>query len=171
MTEETVGGQGESPKTKVKNVIAQLEAMLDEYMVQKAPFALPLGLKEFLATIAPYLIILMAIFAVPALLAAFGLSAAFAPIAMMGGYGYGWGPSMMISLVVSGITVVIQVIAVPGLFKRTRASWNLLFYVSLVQLVGGVLSTHIVSALIGAIIGWYFLFQMKELYKNEPGNE
>lgn len=170
MTEETTGGQGTETngdaKAEMKNIIAQLESMLDEYMVKKAPFALPLGLKEFLATVAPYLIIISAIFAVPALLAAFGLSAVFAPLSMMGGYGYGWGPSMMISLAVSGIVIVIQVIAVPGLFKRTKASWNLLYYVSLIQLVGNVLSMHVIGTIIGAIIGWYFLFQMKEMYKN-----
>lgn len=166
MTEETTGGQSEAPKAEVKNVIAQLEAMLDEYMVKKAPFALPLGLKEFLAMIAPYLIIISAIVAVPALLVAFGISTAFAPVAMMGGYGYGWGTSMLITLVTTVVVLVLEIMAVPGLFKRAHGAWRLMFYVSLVQLVGGVLAMNLVGTLIGAIIGWYILFQMKDLYKN-----
>jgi hypothetical protein len=166
MAEETTGGQGEAPKVEVKNAIAQLEAMLDEYMVKKAPFALPLGLKEFLATVAPYLIIIGVVLALPALLVAFGISTAFAPVAMMGGYGYGWGTSMMITLATTIVVLVLEVMAVQGLFKRTHAAWRLMFYVSLVQLVGGVLAMNLVGAIIGAIIGWYILFQMKDMYKN-----
>ena len=166
MTEETVGGQGTEPKAEVKNIIAQLEGMLDEYMVKKAPFALPLGLKEFLATIAPYLTILGIAFSIPALFVLFGLSSVMAPFAMMGGYGYGWGSSAIVASVTMVVTLVLQAMAVSGLFKRTHAAWRLMFYVSLVQLVGGVLAMNIVGALIGAVIGWYILFQMKDLYKN-----
>jgi len=158
MTEETVGG-----KAEVKNVVAQLESMLDEYMVKKAPFALPLGLKGFLATIAPYLIIISVILALPFILAALGLSTAFAPFAMMGGYG--WGTGMMIAFATTAIVLVLEVMAVPGLFNRTKASWNLMFYASLVNLVGGILALNVIGAIIGAIIGWYIIFQMKELYK------
>ena len=165
MTEETTGGS-EAPKTEMKNMLAQLEAALDDYMVKKAPFALPLGLKEFLAMVSPYLVIIVAILAIPALLVAFGLSTAFAPVAMMSGYGYGFGPSMMIALATTIAVLILEVMAVPGLFKRTHAAWRLLFYVSLVQLVGGILAMNIVGTLIGAIIGWYILFQMKDMYKN-----
>jgi len=159
MTEETVGG-----KAEVKSVVAQLEVTLDEYMVKKAPFALPLGLKGFLAAIAPYLIIISVILALPFILAALGLSTAFAPFAMMGGYG--WGTGMMITFATTAIVLVLEVMAVPGLFKRTKASWNLMFYASLVNLVGGILALNVVGAIIGTIIGWYIIFQMKELYKN-----
>jgi hypothetical protein len=54
MAEETNGEQGAEPKVdakaEVKGAITQLEAALDEYMVKKAPFAIPAGIKEFLAT-------------------------------------------------------------------------------------------------------------------------
>lgn len=166
MTEDTVGGQGEAPKVEVKNMLAQLESMLDEYMVKKAPFSLPLGLKEFLAMIAPYLIIISAILALPFILAGLGLSAVFAPFAMMGSYSYGWGTSAMLSLIITAIALVMEVVAVPGLIRRTKASWRLMFYVSLVNLVGGIITLNLVGAVVGAIIGWYIIFQMKELYKN-----
>jgi hypothetical protein len=85
---------------------------------------------------------------------------------MMGGYGYGWGTSMMITLATTIVVLVLEVMAVQGLFKRTHAAWRIMFYVSLVQLVGGVLAMNLVGAIIGAIIGWYVLFQMKDMYKN-----
>jgi len=73
----------------------------------------------------------------------------------------------MISLIISVIVLVMEVIAVPGLFKRTKGGWNLVFYASIVSLIGSIISINgIISGIIGAIIGWYILFQVKDLYKN-----
>lgn len=153
-----------SVKAEATGIIGKLEALLDEYMVKKAPFALPLGLKEFIVKISPYLIIVFAILSLPLILGAIGFSAVFAPVAMMGGYT--WGFAAIVSLVTAVIVLVMEVMAVPGLFKRTKHGWRLVFYASLVSLIGSVLSLSIISGVIGAIIGWYILFQVKELYKN-----
>ena len=133
-------------------------------MVKKAPFALPQGVKEFIVKVSPYLIIIFAILALPLIFAAIGLSALVAPFAMMGGYS--WGIGTVISLVVAVITLIMEVMAVPGLFKRTKSAWNLVFYASIVSLIGSILSVGgIISGVIGAIIGWYFLFQVRDMYK------
>lgn len=151
-------------KADAKGLVNQLEAVLDEYMVTKAPFALPMGLKEFIVTVSPYLIIIAAVFAIPALLLALGLSTAFAPVTMMGGYQ--WGVMAYVGIAVSLATLVVEVMAVPGLFKRTRKGWRLVFYATIISLVGSIISFSIISGIIGAIISWYILFQVKELYKN-----
>lgn len=154
-------------KADAKGLIHQLETMLEGYMVKKAPFTLPMEVKEFIAKVAPYLIIIFAIMALPLILTALGLSAAFTPFAMMGGgWGLGWGFRTIVSLAVAVVTLVLEVMAVPGLFKRTKGAWRLLFYVSIVSLVGSILSVNIVGGILSAIIGWYVLFQVKELYKN-----
>jgi hypothetical protein len=156
-------------QTDLKGIIAKLEALLDEYMIKKAPFALPIGIKEFIAAVSPYLIIIAAVFALPLIFAAIGLSAVLTPFAMMGGWGFGrgWGFGGIISLIVAVVVLVMEVMAVPGLFKRTRGAWRLLFYVSIVSLIGSILSVNgIVGGIIGAVIGWYILFQMKDMYKN-----
>lgn len=171
------GGQNQSGtgsstngmKTDVKGLVGQLEAMLDEYMVTKAPFALPLELKEFIVKISPYLIIVFAVLALPLIFAALGLTAVLSPFAMMGGigWGFGWGFGAIVSLVVAVVSLVLEVMAVPGLFKRTRAAWRLLFYVSIISLIGSILSmSGIIGAIIGAIISWYILFQVKNMYMN-----
>lgn len=153
----------------IKGLVDQFAAFLQEYMVKKAPFQLPIGAKEFIVKVAPYLIIIFAILALPLIFAALGLSALFAPFAMMGvyGYGHGWGIGMIISLVVSVIALILEIMAVPGLFKRTKKSWRLVFYASIVSFIGSILSiSGIVGGIIGAIIGWYILFQVRDLYKN-----
>jgi len=174
--EENINQQGpqEEPKVEQKDtmgVLSQFEAFLYEYMVKKAPFALPNGAKEFIVKVSPYLVIILALLALPIIFAALGLSAFLTPFAMMGGYGYayghGWGFSAIISLVVSVIVIIMEVIAVPGLFKRTKGSWRLVFYATIVSLIGSIVSINgIAGAIIGAIIGWYILFQVKDLYKN-----
>jgi hypothetical protein len=163
MTEEK-----KETKEKIADTTNQLETILDEYMVKKAPFAIPAEVKEFIVKVAPYLIIIFAIMSLPFIFGAIGLTAIFTPFAMMGGYGYGgWGFSAIISLAVVVISLIMEVVAVPGLFKRTKASWRLVFYASVVSLIGGIITIHgIVGAIIGAIIGWYILFQVKDMYKN-----
>jgi len=162
-------GQKAQTASDLKGILAQLEGLLDEYMVRKAPFTLPQEVKEFLVKVSPYLIIVFAAMALPLILAALGLTAILSPFAMMGGHGYGfaWGYGAIVGLAVAVLTVIIEIMAVPGLFKRTQGSWKLLFYASIVSFIGNILSlSGIISGLIGAIIGWYILFQVKELYKN-----
>jgi hypothetical protein len=171
MSENENNGSGQKAQatSDVKGVLSQFEAILDDYMVQKAPFSLPQEVKEFIANVSPYLIIVLAVMALPIIFAALGLTAILSPFAMMGGYGYGfsWGFGAIVGLAVSVITVIMEVVAVPGLFKRTASAWRLLFYASIVSLIGTILSfSGIIVGIIGAVIGWYILFQVKELYKN-----
>lgn len=156
----------EEMKKEVLSFIGKLEAKLDEYMVTKAPFQIPMNGKEVLVKIAPYLIIIFSVLALPAILALFGITAFLAPVAMVAGGGMGWGFFGIVSVVTSVIALVLDVMAIPGLFKRAHSSWRLLFYATIVSLIGGILSMNPIGAVIGAIIGWYILFQVKELYKN-----
>lgn len=148
----------------VKGIVDQLEAFFDEHMVKKAPFQIPQGGKEFIAKVSPYLIILFAIATLPLILFALGLGAILAPFAILGGWHMGG--LGMLSALLAIVTLVVELSAVPGLFKRTRQSWRLVFYASLISLAANVLSLNIFGGIIGAIIGWYILFQVKEVYKN-----
>ena len=151
-------------KADIKGIVGQLEAVLNKYMVEKAPFALPMGLKEFVVKVSPYLVIIFAAMSAIAVLAVFGFSSAFVPYAMMGGYGFGTG--VMTSLVTTIIVLVLEVIAIPGLFKRTQGAWRLMFYASIVNVIGSLLILNIIGAVLSALIGWYIIFQLKDMYKN-----
>ena len=162
--EEQKKNEEKSGGVDVKEGLNQLEATLHEFLVKKAPFAIPAVAKEFIVSVSPYLIIIFAILAIPLILAALGLTAFFAPYSVV--VGGGWGFSAIVSLVVAVITLVMEVMAVPGLFKRTKKAWRLVFYASIVSLIGSILSVSgIVGGIIGAIIGWYILFQVRDLYK------
>ncbi len=124
----------------------QLESKLLTFFTQKAP-ALPKGVKEFIVKIAPYLVLIGLILLIPSLLFLFGL-----------GSFYG-------SIVTIVVTAVLELMALPGLYKRLRKSWQYLFYSQLVGIASQLIQLNIVGALFSALIGFYFLFQIREYYK------
>lgn len=149
---------GENKTTSdVKGLLGQLEALLDEYMIKKAPFQIPATGKELIAKITPYLVILGIIFAIPATI----LVLIFSPFAILGG-----GGMAIVGLLFSLAALILEAIALPGLFRRTHAAWHMLFYASIVSILGSLVGFHLVNMVIGAVIGWYILFQVKEVYKN-----
>lgn len=151
-------------KAEAKNLISKLEALLDQYMVKDAPFTLPMGLKEFIVTVSPYLIIIVALMTLPVIAGVIGAATLSAPFAMMAGYGFGF--SAIITLVTALIALILQVMAIKGLFKRTHGAWRLVFYASIVSFIGSILALNIIGGIISAVISWYVLFQVKEFYKN-----
>ena len=77
-----------------------------------------------------------------------------------------------LGLGVMAAQAVVLLLAVSPLKQLKKAGWNLLFYSSLLSLVGSVLAVvgsvvgNLVGGLVGAFIGWLILFQVrKEFHK------
>jgi hypothetical protein len=158
--------QSDPPQQRLLGLLAQLEAFLDDVMIKKAPFQIPKDIKELIATVGPYLVIVgIALFAL-SLLALLGMGAILGSMGTLGTVGVGWSFGAIVSLVAGVAALALEVMALPGLFKRTTASWRLVFYASCASIAGSLLSFHIVGAVVSAVIGWYVLFQVKELYRN-----
>lgn len=145
----------------IKNkYLTQIEAKLDLYFGKKAP-PMPENIKQLIVKFSPYLIILAIVLTLPSILIAFGLRSFWTP------YSYGsrafyfsfWGLFSLVALIIQGI-------AVPGLLKRTRQSWEYMFYASLITVLASLLSLNLGSLLIGGAISFYILFQIKSYYKN-----
>ena len=139
-------------------------ATLDEYFGQKAP-RLPAELKEFIVKISPYLAILGLI--------VFGLSLFPLLGFLLSGYGmmglytaYVPMTNVYLSLVVLVVVELLYLLAIPGLFKRTKKAWTWLFYAQVVGAISSLVSYNIIGAIIGLAIGFYILFQVKSLYIN-----
>lgn len=142
-------------------MVSQLENTLNEYFGRKAP-QLPKGIKDFLVMVAPYGIILGIILTIPAILALLGLSVLLAPALALGG---GWTLMGVISLVTLIATVALMIMAVPGLFAKKKAGWDKLFWVSLINIVGTLVTGNLIGLVIGTVIDWYILFQVRSYYK------
>ena len=142
--------------------LSNLETTLNEYFVKKAPFQLPVGVKEFIVSFGPWITLVMLVLSVPIILAAIGLGAILAPFAVLGGAN---AAAFTVGTVFSLATLVLEAMALPGLFKRKKAGWNLLFYASLVSVAGALVALELVGAVLSAVIGWYFIFQVRSMYK------
>ena len=134
---------------------------MEEYLVRKAPFTLPTGLKEFIVKIAPWLSILGIILASPIILVLLGVGGFLYSLGVYAYHG-GWFYPM---LIVSAGIIALEAAAIPGLFKRSRKAWRLVFYAVILQLVYNLLSGGIIGALVAGLISLYVLFQVKEYYK------
>ncbi len=157
--------QPNSKKTAdLKSALSQLENVLEEYLVKKAPFQIPQNIKEIIVSLAPWLSLIGVVLAVPSILVLFGLGTAMMPLGyMMGGLRYG--ATFSISMIFTVIILLLEAIAIPGLFKKARAGWNFMYYATLVGVVQNLIVFNIGGLIIGSLIGFYILFQVKELYK------
>ncbi len=103
------------------------------------------------------------VLALPAVLALLGLGAFLTPFAMMGGYAYG--VNNMLFGVITLVSLVLEVMAIPGLFAQQERGWRFLFYSTLVSLVAGIVGGTPINALIFSVLSFYILFQIKEKYR------
>ena len=135
------------------------EGFLNYYFVTKAPFQIPDAGREAIVKFGPWIVVVLLVLSAPALLFILGVGTALMPF---GGAGYATG----FGLAAIGLCaqIVLEVLALPGLFARKKAGWRLMFYAQIVGIVTSLLSGAIVSAILGALIGFYLLFQVRSLY-------
>ena len=145
-----------------KSMLGQVESKLELYLVDKAP-SIPKEWKELMVKVAPWLTLIMAVISLPAILAVFGLSAILSPFAYLGGVRYGAG--FTLTWIFSLAVLILNVLAIPGLFKRAKSAWYLLFYGALLSALQSLITFNLGGLIIGTLLGMYILFQVKELYK------
>ena len=133
---------------------------LEFYLVQKAPFQIPEAGKEWIVKYGPWITVILLILSLPLILIALGIGTVLVPFAGVG-YATGFGYVAILTLVVVGL----EVAALPGLFARKMSGWNLIFYSRVVSFVGSLLMGALISAIIGALISLYILFQIRPLYR------
>jgi len=131
----------------------------------KAP-VLPTNVKEVIVKFAPILALVFGILGVVGAIGGLGLLTVFSPLAMLGGAktisSYGGG---FISALFWLASAVLMLIAYPGINARKQKGWNWLFWSEVVSIVGTLLSYAILSGIVGGLIGFYILFQVKSYYK------
>ncbi len=144
------------------DMMKKLDDTLEEYLVKKAP-ALPDSVKEVIVSVGPWVMLVLVVMSLPLLLFVFGLGAVVAPFAFLGGIQAG--TSFGVTMIVSLAALVLEIIALPGLFKRHMGSWRLLYYSTLITAAGNLISFNLGGLIIGTLLSLYILFQVKKLYK------
>jgi hypothetical protein len=151
------------PSADLKSVLAQIEAACDLYLVKKAPFTIPENVKELIVKYGPYLSLVVIVLSLPAILALFGVSALFTPFAYLGGVSFGI--VHILSTIVLLATMVLEALALPGLFKRSKTGWTYLYYSVLVNAVYQLINMNLGGLIIGTLLSLYLLFQIKSYYR------
>lgn len=114
--------------------------------------------REVLVKIAPWLSLIAGIVGIVVGLGALGLS----PLALLGGIN-----ASFVVLATGVATIVasgLMLMAYPKLVKRQYKGWELLFWSETVNVISAVLSLSI-GSILGVLIGFYLLFQIKSYYK------
>lgn len=145
-----------------KGFLQQLEEFFDTYLHKKAPFHLPPAAREWIVKYGPWITLVLMILAIPVVLAALGLTAFFSPVFMM--YG-GYHLLFLVSGLIALLALILQAMALPGLFARKLSGWHLVYYSVLVSAVGQILGGNIITMIVNVIISMYFLFEIREYYK------
>ena len=145
-----------------KGYLKQLEDFLHEYLVKKAP-AIPPNIKNAIVKFAPWATLVIFIITLPIVLAVFGLGAFFAPFSFLGGVTAG--TNYILTIVLSGIQLVLEGMAIPGLFQKSRGAWNLVYYSALVGAVQNIATFNLGGLVIGTLLSLYILLQVREHYK------
>lgn len=146
-----------------KEMMSKLDSTLEMYLVDKAPYQLPDNIKEAIVRYGPWITLVLLIITLPAILFAFGLGAIFSPFAFLGGIQAG--VNFGLTIIFSFIVLVLQGLAIPGLFKRTAFSWKLLYYATLISAVENLISFNLGGLVIGTLFSLYILFQIKSYYR------
>lgn len=151
-----------APSKSAASFLAELENLCDEYFGKKAP-SLPENAKEAIVKFGPWIALILLVISAPAILGLLGLGAALSPFAYLGNFSAGIGYT--VSIVFTVVIMVLEIIALPGLFKRAKSGWNMMFYVTLLQAVDSLVSVNIGGLIIGTLLSLYVLFQIKSYYK------
>lgn len=151
--------------TNSKNYMSylnNLEEKLNEYFNKKAP-ALPKKAKEIIVKIAPWLVLIEVILSIPTILSFLGLGMVANPY--LAPYTRMYGATFIGYAIFWIIEMVLVAMAFPGLKNRQKKGWNFIFYSTLVGFVPSALYGNLFSLVIGALISFYILFQIREYYK------
>jgi hypothetical protein len=142
-----------------------LAKILDGYYA-KLP-ALPKGLKDFIVSVSPWFALVFGILAVLSGIAAFGTLSFMSPFAVVAGSGR-FALTAILSTVILLGQGAIELMAFSPLKTRIIRGWNLLYYSLILGFLSSVITlsvTSILNGAIGALIGYYFLYQIKSYYK------
>lgn len=146
---------------KRKMILVDLEKKLSELFINKFP-SLPEKIKKIIVDYGPYLAVILLILSVPVILAFMGIMITTTSLIFLGGVK---GCFYIVSVLLGIVMIILQIIAIPGLFKRKIKSWRLLFYISLISVLLSLLKCDLGGLIIGTGISWYVLFQIKSYYK------
>ncbi len=143
------------------NDVNQLIGTVEEWFSKLPP--LPKKWNEVIVKFVPWISLIFGGLGVLVALASFGILTVLAPFVALG-YGAGAASSGIIGSVLFLISSALMLLAFPGTKAHKIHGWNLLFYSYVVSLISSVIAFSF-GGVIGDLIAFYILFQIKSHYK------
>lgn len=134
-----------------------LEVQLAPLFTIRAPFQLPETWREGIVKYSPWVMLIF----VPLSLLAIGLGTIASIFSMFTFNFFG-----ALALLLSIISMILDLLAIKPLFDRKRIGWNLIFYAWLISMLSSLISFSIVGLALGFLIGGFILFQVRDKYVN-----
>lgn len=162
-----------------EKIMQQIETKLDELLVKKAPFQLPESARLNLVKAMPWLTLIGGI------LAALGVWSLYRVVTVVdslttyyNSLGYATplqtqsvSPLLWVSLLMLAIEAIMFFVAFPALKQRSKKGWNILYWVSLLNVAYALIYLFaemnlgsFIFSLIGSLVGLYVLFQIRSHY-------
>ena len=170
------------------SALEPLEKPLEDIFVKQAP-PLPDGAKKWLVQYLPWINLIAGIFSLWAAWALYHTAHTVnALVDYVNSVSAAYGSTVKVNHLTFTVWLAIATLAVAGLIylfafpatrERKKSGWDLMFYALLLNLVYGVVAAftdyggvgRLIGAVIGAAIGLYFLFQIRESYlKSVPAS-
>ncbi len=155
-----IGGAQEHAQQAMHGLEAWLAPIFEKFP------HIPQGGREWIVGVSPYIALVFGILGVISLVSAGGIGVLMSIMTL------GMALPMLIGVIVSLISAVLLLMAYSGRKARAKKGWNLVFYSEVVSVAGGVISAFsmtygstIVGTAIGALIGFYILFEIRSFYK------
>lgn len=144
---------------KTKGAPSDVMGFLGYYLGDNAPIKLPKGLKELIVKFAPIASLVLGILTAFGALTYLGVSSLFGSGIRDLGITFVNGAFLV-------IVAVMYLMAYVSLKARKLQGWTLIFVIEVISIVRNVLSGDaILNTVLGAVVAFYFLFQIRGYYK------
>lgn len=141
--------------------VDQLINSMEEWYSKLPP--LPRNWRDVIVNITPWLALIFGVIGVLGSLGAIGILTFLAPFVILGS-GVGVASGGIIGAILALIASALLVLAFPATRSRKKSGWNLLFYSEVVSIVSSLVAFS-AGGVVGALIGFYILFQIRSYYK------
>lgn len=137
-----------------------LEKEMQHLFAKFPPF--PSELINLLVKVAPWLCLLGGVFGLLGLLTLAKVEGVYAGYIGVAAYGSSW--QYYVSIFGGAVAAVIYLLAFSPLRVQKKRGWDLLYYGFLLSLALQLVTLHLVSAIIGFLLGGWILFQVRPRY-------
>lgn len=156
----------QTPKSQTWNSKNSTGVMmaLDKVFGDKGPLQLPKSVKDWVAEWVWVFALIGVIIRGFGLLTLLGLGAVFSGVAASTGT-FSFFSTIGLGIVFLAAEGILLLISIPGLKHKRLLGWDFAFYAEVVAIVGNLLNLNVVGAVVSALIGFYFLFQIRSRFR------